>query len=176
MHYQSLGPVTKVSPAKCLGREKCSLGLLKLSNSIFPTKLKSMHSRDCDALDLHLLPYRDTWPVKLWLRVPNSDNALLECPGITIILFHPNGWKRVEIKSIAVPSCIFVTGSAKTRHVRILVHFLFLHKMYATVIYLPVAKFRGDIPFLCGVMEAFTRNTFFINCRTYNNCIPVKHC
>ena len=23
-------------------------------------------------------------------------------------LFHPKGWKRLEIKSIAVPSCIFV--------------------------------------------------------------------
>ena len=53
--------------------------------------------------------------------------------------------------------------------------FRFLHKMYATVIYLPVAKFRGDIPFLCGVIEAFTCNTFFINCKTCNNYIPVKH-
>ena len=50
------------------GREKCSLTTSAGKNCIFP--------------------YRDTWLVKLWLWIPNSNDALLGCPGITIIYYQ----------------------------------------------------------------------------------------
>ena len=50
------------------GREKCSLTTSAGKNCIFP--------------------YRETSKVKLWLRSRNSGNALLGCPGITIIHYQ----------------------------------------------------------------------------------------
>ena len=132
------------------GREKCSLTTSAGKNCIFP--------------------YRETSKVKLWLRSRNSGNALLGCPGITIIhyqsfmtnakvspaksvgkkfgrknavwayqillplrslkimqqgtamllissLFYPLGWKRVEIKSIAVP-CMLIPQLGRQKCIR----------------------------------------------------------
>ena len=50
------------------GREKCSLTTSAGKNCIFP--------------------YRETSKVKLWLWIPNSNDALLGCPGITIIYYQ----------------------------------------------------------------------------------------
>ena len=90
-----------LSPHRSLTNMQEGTAMLLISSLFHPLRLKRLEIKSIAVPWMHTLqfgrqfdnfgrpfPYWDTWPVKLWLRIPNSNNALLGCPGITIIHYQ----------------------------------------------------------------------------------------